>query len=154
MKQTILTLAIAIAFGSALAAPAVDNAAFTTARQQFQAASGGDASARDAAIEAFEKLSASQPGNPVYLAYQGAGIAMRGRDAMMPWEKMKYAEKGADMVQKAVTLLARPTPCSPSPNSCIAAPKASAHCKRPWTRRRWPRPRRRCAPACFRPLRA
>jgi len=106
MKHTILTLAIAIAFGSALAAPAVDNVAFATARQQFQAASGGDASARDAAIDAFEKLSASQPGNPVYLAYQGAGIAMRGRDAMMPWDKMKYAEQGADMVQKAVTLLA------------------------------------------------
>lgn len=106
MKHTILALAIAFACGSALAAPAADGAAFATARQQFAAGSGGDAPARDAAIEAFEKLSAGQPGNPVYLAYQGAAIAMRGRDAMMPWEKMKYAEKGADMVQKAVTLLA------------------------------------------------
>jgi len=106
MKRTFLALAISLACGSALAAPAADSAAFIAARQQFAAASGGDASARDAAIEAFEKLSAGQPGNPVYLAYQGAGIAMRGRDAMMPWDKMKYAEKGADMVQKAVTLLA------------------------------------------------
>ncbi|MTW13131.1 hypothetical protein GM658_21225 [Pseudoduganella eburnea] len=106
MKHTFLALAISLACGSALAAAAADNTAFIAARQQFAAASGGDASARDAAIEAFEKLSAGQPGNPVYLAYQGAGIAMRGRDAMMPWDKMKYAEKGADMVQKAVTLLA------------------------------------------------
>jgi hypothetical protein len=106
MKHTLLALAISLACGSALAAPAADSTAFITARQQFAAASDGDASARDAAIEAFEKLSAGQPGNPVYLAYQGAGIAMRGRDAMMPWDKMKYAEKGADMVQKAVTLLA------------------------------------------------
>lgn len=106
MKHTILALAIALTFGSALAAPAIDGAAFTAARQQFAAGSGGDASARDAAIEAFEKLSAGQPGNPVFLAYQGAGIAMRARDATMPWDKMKYAEKGADMVQKAVALLA------------------------------------------------
>lgn len=106
MKHTILALAIAVACGSSIAASPADGAAFAAARQQFQAASGGDSSARDAAIDAFEKLSAGNPGNPVYLAYQGAGIAMRGRDAMMPWDKMKYAEKGADMVQKAVTLLA------------------------------------------------
>ncbi len=105
MKHTILSLAIAFACGSSLAAPAVDNAAFAAARQQFVAGSAGDASARDAAIEAFEKLNGSQPGNPVFLAYQGAAIAMRGRDAAMPWDKMKFAEKGADMVEKAVSLL-------------------------------------------------
>ncbi len=109
MKFAIPSLALAIACGCiqpALAAPAADGAAFATARQQFAAGSGGDASARDAAIDAFEKLYASQPGNPVFLAYQGAGIAMRGRDALMPWDKLKYAEKGADMVEKAVALLA------------------------------------------------
>lgn len=106
MKHAILALAIALACGSTLAAPAIDGAAFTAARQQFAAGSAGDASARDAAIEAFEKLSAGQPANPVFLAYQGAGIAMRARDATLPWDKMKYAEKGANMVQKAVTLLA------------------------------------------------
>lgn len=105
MKRTILSLALAFACGSALAAPGADGATFAAARQQFIAGSGGDASARDAAIDAFEKLSASQPGNPVFLAYQGAGIAMRGRDAMMPWDKIKYAEKGADMVEKAIALL-------------------------------------------------
>lgn len=106
MKHAILSLAIALACGNALAAPAVDGAAFAAARQQFTAGSSGDASARDAAIEAFEKMYAgSQPGNPVFLAYQGAGIAMRGRDAKMPWDKMKYAESGADMVEKAVSLL-------------------------------------------------
>lgn len=105
MKHTILSLAIALACGSTLAAPAADNAAFAAARQQFAAGSAGDASARDAAIEAFEKLRGSRPGNPVFLAYQGAATAMRGRDALMPWDKMKFAEQGADMVQKAVSLL-------------------------------------------------
>lgn len=106
MKHTILSLAIAFACGGALAAPAADSSAFLAARQQFAAGSGGDASARDAAIEAFEKLYGSQPGNPLFLAYEGAGITMRARDATMPWDKMKYAEKGADMVEKAVSLLA------------------------------------------------
>lgn len=106
MKHTILSVAIALACGSILAAPPVDSAAFTAARQQFMAGSAGDASARDAAIAAFGKLQAGQPGNPLFLAYEGAGIAMQGRDAQMPWDKMKFAEKGADMVEKAVALLA------------------------------------------------
>lgn len=106
MKHTILSLAIALACAGALAAPAADGGAFAAARQQFAAGSGGDASAREASIEAFEKLSGSQPGNPVYLAYQGAGLALRGRDAMMPWDKMKFTEKGADMIEKALSLLA------------------------------------------------
>jgi len=106
MKHTFLTAAIALACGSILAAPPVDSAAFTAARQQFMAGTAGDASARDAAIEAFGKLQASQPGNPLFLAYEGAGIAMQGRDAKMPWDKMKFAEKGADMVEKALALLA------------------------------------------------
>jgi len=103
MKHTILAVAIAIACGSVLA---TDNSAFSAARQQFVAATAGDASARDAAIEAFEKLAGSQPGNPVFLAYQGAGLTLRGRDAMMPWDKMKYTEKGADLIEKALSLLA------------------------------------------------
>jgi hypothetical protein len=107
MKHTFLSLAIALACSGALAAPSADNAAaFVSARQQFAAGSAGDAAARDAAIEAFEKLSGAQPGNPVFLAYQGAGIAMRGRDALMPWDKMKFAEKGANMIEKAVAQLA------------------------------------------------
>lgn len=106
MKHAILSLAIALACAAASAAPATDGNAFGAARQQFIAGSNGDSAARDAAIEAFEKLSAEQPGNPAYLAYQGAGFTLRGRDAMMPWDKMKYTEKGADMIEKALSLLA------------------------------------------------
>lgn len=107
MKHTILSIAIALACNAAIAAPAAaDGSAFAAARQQFIAGTGGDASARDASIDAFEKLYGSQPGNPVYLAYQGAGFTLRGRDAMMPWDKMKYTEKGADMIEKALSLLA------------------------------------------------
>ncbi len=107
MNHTFLALAIALAFGCLPAAQASDtSSAFSAARQQFIAASAGDTSARDAAIESFGKLAGAQPGNPLFLAYQGAGIALQGRDAMMPWNKLKFAEQGADMVEKALALLA------------------------------------------------
>ena len=107
MKSVFLPLAIAMVCSGVLAAqPSDANSAFIAARQQFAAASAGDASARDASIEAFGKLAGAQPGHPVFLAYQGAGIALQGRDAMMPWNKLKFAEQGADMVEKALSLLA------------------------------------------------
>jgi hypothetical protein len=107
MKYVFLSFVIALACNGALAAqPSEASSAFIAARQQFVAASAGDASARDACIEAFGKLAGAQPGHPVFLAYQGAGIALQGRDAMMPWNKLKFAEQGADMVEKALSLLA------------------------------------------------
>ena len=30
---------------------------------------------------------------------------MKGRDALMPWDKLKYAEKGANAIEKALTQL-------------------------------------------------
>jgi hypothetical protein len=107
MKHVFLPLAFVIACSGAFAAqPSDASSAFIAARQQFAAASAGDASARDACIEAFGKLAGAQPGHPVFLAYQGAGVALQGRDAMMPWNKLKFAEQGADMVEKALSLLA------------------------------------------------
>jgi hypothetical protein len=100
-----LLLAAAMAAGATPSTPADPAQAFHAARQQFLAGTAGDAAARDAAIEAFARLAASQPGHPVYLAYQGAAIALKGRDASLPWEKMKFAEQGADMVEKALATL-------------------------------------------------
>ncbi|QGZ38926.1 hypothetical protein IP92_05343 [Pseudoduganella flava] len=96
-----LLLAATLAAGAAHA----DAVTLPQARSQFLAATAGDTAARDAAIESFARLAAEQPGHPVYLAYQGAALALKGRDAKQPWEKMKYAEQGADLVEKAVALL-------------------------------------------------
>lgn len=106
MKQTALAMLIAIVCGAAGAAPQeVAPASFAQARQQFVAASQGKGESGDSAIEAFSKLGAAQPGHPIFLAYEGAGYTLKGRDASMPWDKMKYAEKGADMLDKALLLL-------------------------------------------------
>jgi hypothetical protein len=103
MKHLALPLLLA-AFLAAGAACA-DDLTLQQARGQFLAATAGDTAARDAAIDAFAKLAAAQPDHPVYLAYQGAALTLKGRDAQQPWEKMKYTEQGADLLEKAVALL-------------------------------------------------
>lgn len=80
-------------------------AGFAPARQQFLAGLAGDGAARDAAAAAFQALAASHPGHPLLAAYAGAALALRGRDALMPWNKMKYAEQGADAIEKALAQL-------------------------------------------------
>jgi len=108
MKQTILAMLLAGASLLAAAAPQeVAPAGFVQARQQFQAGAAGDSGARDAAAAAFQALAASHPGHPLLAAYDGAATALKGRDALLPWNKMKFAESGADAIEKA---LARLTP--------------------------------------------
>jgi len=106
MKQTALALFISLLCASAGAAPQeIAPASFNQARQQFMAAANGKSSAADSAIEAFHTMAASLPGHPLPMAYEGAAYALKGRDASMPWDKMKYTEKGADMLEKALALL-------------------------------------------------
>jgi len=51
-------------------------------------------------------------GNPMLRAYQGSVEAMQGREALLPWKKMKYTENG----------LATPTRrCSNLPPSMTAS---------------------------------
>jgi hypothetical protein len=107
MKQTVLAFVLAAVFAaSAYAAPQELNInGFAEARKLFNAAVGGDAEARDKAIAAFQSMAAANPGHPSLAAYEGAATAMKGRDAFMPWDKLKYAEKGADTIEKALAQL-------------------------------------------------
>jgi hypothetical protein len=108
MKQTLTAILLASACLVASAAPQeVAPPGFAQARQQFTAGLAGDGSARDAAIASFKTLAASHPGHPLLAAYGGAATSLKGRDAFLPWEKMKHAENGADAIEKA---LARLTP--------------------------------------------
>lgn len=111
MKHPLLALfcatcALALAQPPVHAAPLeAAPAGYTEARQQFSAGLDGDKGARDAAINAFQALAASHPGHPLLAAYGGAAVGLKGRDALMPWEKMKHAENGADAVEKALARL-------------------------------------------------
>jgi hypothetical protein len=107
MKRHLLSILLAGACVCANAAPhEAAPAGFAPARQQFLLGAGGDGSARDAAADAFHALAAANPGHPLLAAYEGAAIALKGRDALMPWNKMKHAEKGANLIEKALAQLA------------------------------------------------
>lgn len=110
MQPTILSLIFgsAAAFACILATAAPQEVApqgFIEARQQFLAGVAGDGKARDAAIESFQRLAAAHPGHPLLAAYAGSATSLAGRDAMMPWNKIKYSEDGADTIEKALAQL-------------------------------------------------
>lgn len=109
-RITTVIIALVSALTGLSAAPTyaaqVDPAAFEQAHQQFmRALKGGSGAARDA-VAAFEQLTASDPQNPVLLAYYGSAQALVGREAWMPWNKMKFVEKGLDNVDRSLKMLA------------------------------------------------
>jgi hypothetical protein len=81
------------------------DARFVSAVQIFQRASRGESGEVEPAIAAFEALLASDTRNPVYLAYFGAASSLRGREAWMPWNKLKYTEAGLDYIDRALAML-------------------------------------------------
>jgi hypothetical protein len=106
MKSLLFPLLLAATFAAAAAEPSsLQSAAFAQARDKFLAATRGDTAARDEAIDAFAKLAENQPDHPVYLAYHGAALTLKARDAGKPWEKMQFAEQGADRIEKALARL-------------------------------------------------
>jgi hypothetical protein len=106
MKRLLLANLLATACICAPAAPhEAAPAGFAQARQQFLAGLAGDGPARDASLEAFHKLAAAHPGHPLLAVFEGAAMTLRGRDALMPWNKIKYTEKGANQIEKALQQL-------------------------------------------------
>jgi hypothetical protein len=106
MKRLILSTLLSAACAAAAGAPhEAAPAGFAQARQQFGAGVAGNGSARDAAADAFHALAVANPGHPLLSAYEGAALSLKARDALMPWDKMKYAEKGANTIEKALQQL-------------------------------------------------
>jgi hypothetical protein len=94
------------------AVQAAPDAAFDSAFQQFNSASGGEAAAVDKAVDAFEALLKAEPANPVLMAYAGASTALKSTTTMLPWKKMGYAEDGMALLDKAIAQL---TPAHDAP---------------------------------------
>lgn len=80
-------------------------AEYSEARAAFDKARAGDDSASDLASELFTKLSQRDPQNPLYLAYCGASWTLRAKAAWAPWTKLKYVERGLDMIDRAMAML-------------------------------------------------
>jgi hypothetical protein len=103
MSRRLIVLALTLAFAAAAGA-AEPAAGFAEAQQAFFKLQRKEADA-DKVIDAFADLVRREPQHPLYLAYLGSARAMQGRDALMPWSKLKYGEEGADEMEKALASL-------------------------------------------------
>jgi len=78
---------------------------YQQARSWFNQALDERDGALDHAIEQFSQLLNTHSDLPVYRAYLGACKTLKGRDAWMPWDKMRYTEQGLDEIDKALNTL-------------------------------------------------
>lgn len=77
--------------------------AFITAEAEFHAAVAGQSGATERSLKHFEELSATPgPLQALYQTYLGSTQALQGRDAWMPWTKLKATEKGLGTIDKVL----------------------------------------------------
>lgn len=88
---------------AAYAAPAADGN-FNSALREFDAAR-ADENRLDAAIAALRGLPADPQRQPLAAACLGSALALQGKAAWMPWNKMKFTEQGLDQLDAALALL-------------------------------------------------
>lgn len=106
MKRLIHALGLACLLFLVAAAGAGQDEDFAAAEVLFQKAAGGDKNAVDDAVARFERLAAADtPYAPTFQAYLGAAQAMQGRDAWMPWTKMRATERGLSTLDKVLRRL-------------------------------------------------
>lgn len=108
MKTILRSAVFAIALSSSfVVAPsfAYDTTVWQAAQADFQRANAGELGAAADAAEKFSKLLASEPTNPLLLAYLGSAQSLQGRDAWAPWKKMKFVEAGLADIDRALALL-------------------------------------------------
>ncbi len=102
-----LLAAILIANSQATSAQPVET--YANASAVFRKAMAGDVAATGQAVRAFEILvAADSPETPLYLSYLGAAQSLEGRNAWMPWAKIKATERGLDTLDKALRSLQPP----------------------------------------------
>ena len=106
MKKTMKdwhTAAAAFALSCALGASAQGSEdAFNKAQTAFERGLRGSESDNETASAQFKQLSQAEPGNPLHLAYYGSTLAIKARDAWLPWKKLKFGEQGLEQIDKAL----------------------------------------------------
>ena len=106
MKAAALAISLCLVFGYAAAqSPAAAEAPFANAAKIFVEARDGQAGQIAPAIAAFEALVRAEPRQPLYAAYLGSAITLQAREAWMPWNKVKYVERGLDHIDQALAAL-------------------------------------------------
>lgn len=83
-------------------AMAVDATVLAQSRAVFAQAVQGDGGAVKTASERFQALYDKEPDNVVLRAYLGSCLTLQGREALMPWNKMRLVEAGLAHLDKAL----------------------------------------------------
>ncbi len=71
----------------------------------FDLARQGQGDAVENALSGFEELLRQYPDFPLLEAYAGSLVTMQARDALAAWNKMRYAERGLDRIDRALESL-------------------------------------------------
>ncbi|MDK9760160.1 hypothetical protein KIV40_33940 [Vibrio sp. D173a] len=93
-----------LAFGLAVSAPVLANPT-PQALSMYNQAAQGDEDMVEAAHDALQSILDKEGATPLTLVYLGSTGTLQGRDAFLPWNKMKYVEKGLATIDKSLTLL-------------------------------------------------
>ena len=93
-----------LSFGLAMSGPALANPTPEVLSLYNQAAQ-GDEEMVDVAYDALNAILSKEGATPLTLVYLGSTETLQGRDAFLPWNKMKYVEKGLATIDKSLTLL-------------------------------------------------
>lgn len=78
---------------------------------QYNMAAEGDEDKVELVYQQLDEQIKSDGADPLSLVYLGSTQTLMGRDAFMPWNKMKYTEQGLATISKGLDLLnSQPTP--------------------------------------------
>ncbi|MFA6311622.1 MAG: hypothetical protein WCV99_04375 [Sterolibacterium sp.] len=106
LLRGVATIAAILALTCSLGAAAQGaEESFVKAQATFERGLRGSESDNEAAAEQFRRLTETDTGNPLYLAYYGSTFAVKARDAWLPWKKLKLGEQGLDLIDKALKRL-------------------------------------------------
>ncbi|ASK53556.1 TPA: hypothetical protein ACGF6D_001782 [Vibrio cholerae] len=77
--------------------------------QRYNQAAQGDEKLVEPLYADLEKLVAQEGATALSLVYLGSTRTLMGRDAFLPWKKMRYSEEGLAMIEKGLSLLSANT---------------------------------------------
>nr|WP_233267709.1 hypothetical protein [Vibrio metoecus] len=73
--------------------------------ERYNQAAQGDETLVEPLYADLEKLVEQEGATPLTLVYLGSTRTLMGRDAFLPWKKMRYSEEGLSTIEKGLSLL-------------------------------------------------
>lgn len=104
-RQALLSLLCVTALAWPMATWADEPAEAAAHALFMQAANTQDSATINAAAEAYTQLSRQHPDDLVLMAYAGAATALCATTTWLPWRKMRFADDGLALLDKALSRL-------------------------------------------------